>query len=77
LETLPGSALPDDLRELGYDVAEAGEGERVLPTAILQKLTLTSGGTFEELVEGSTNALAEIRTHAGIVPVKRFSFALA
>jgi hypothetical protein len=28
LETLPGSTLPDELRELGYDVSEIGEAER-------------------------------------------------
>jgi hypothetical protein len=76
LETLPGSTLPDELRELGYDVREAGEGQRLMANAIVQKLALTSSGAFEERAEGSTKPLAQIRTHAGIVKVERYMFAV-
>jgi hypothetical protein len=63
--------LPADLRQLGCDVTEMGEGERILASAITQKMTLTSCGVFEEITEGSTKPIAETRTHAGIVRVVR------
>lgn len=48
---------------------------RILAHAIRQRLTLTSSsGAFEELIEGSTKALAEVRTHAGICRVMRYRF---
>jgi hypothetical protein len=37
IECLPGSTLPDELRKVGYDVTEIGEGKRILPTAIVEK----------------------------------------
>jgi hypothetical protein len=46
--------LPNDMRQLGYDAREIGEGLRILANAITQKLTLTSCGIFEEMTEGST-----------------------
>ena len=76
--TLPRSALPDELRAAGYDLrpADPPEGRRILANAITQTLTLTSCGVFEEMTEGSTKPVAEIRTHAGIVCVLRYAFAL-
>jgi hypothetical protein len=70
--------LGDELRELGYDVrpADPAEGTRILPHAISQRLTLTSCGVFEEMTEGSTNAVAEIRTHAGIARVVRYKLTM-
>jgi hypothetical protein len=68
--------LPADLRELGYYVREVGEGERILPNAIVQRLTLTSSGAFEEMIEGSTKAVAQVRHHAGIATVKRYQFVI-
>jgi hypothetical protein len=76
METLPDSTLPDELRTLGYDVTEIGEGQRILPHTITQRLTLTSSGAFELLTEGSTKPVAEIRTHAGIARVMRFALSL-
>jgi hypothetical protein len=73
---LPGSMLPNDMRQLGYDAREIGEGRRILANAITQKLTLTSCGIFEEMTEGSTKAVAEVRTHAGIARVVRYGFNL-
>jgi hypothetical protein len=58
---LPGW-MPDELRQLGYDGIITGEGQRILPHAIEQKLTLTSSGACEVLTEGSTKPVAQIRT---------------
>jgi hypothetical protein len=71
---LPGSTLPDELRQLGYDVRDLGDGERILAAAIVERFTLTADGEFEPLVEGSTKPIASTVTHAGIVKVKRFVF---
>jgi hypothetical protein len=64
MECLPGSTLPDELRNKGYTVTEIGEGMRILPAAIV---TLT-------VVEGSSVPIPV--THAGIVRVQRYGFAL-
>jgi hypothetical protein len=74
MDCLPGSTLPDDLRGFGHQISEAGEGERILATAIIEQFTLTADGEFEPLVEGSTLPIAETRTHAGICRVKRYAF---
>jgi hypothetical protein len=65
------------MRDMGHHVmpADPCEGQRILPHAITQKLTLSSCGIFE-LVEGSTKPVAQVRTHAGIVRVMRYSFPL-
>jgi hypothetical protein len=62
MECLPGSALPEELYDAGYDPEPAGVGERILPHAIRE--------TF--LTEGST--VVRRVTHAGIVRVERFTF---
>jgi hypothetical protein len=72
-----------------HDSADRGGGEAArawagqisshykgLGAAITERLTLTSCGIFEPLTEESTKAVAEIRTHAGIVRVTRFSFGI-
>ncbi|AWM07623.1 hypothetical protein [Bradyrhizobium symbiodeficiens] len=61
-ECLPGATLPEELREAGHEVSETGEGERILPGAIIEAV----------LIEGSTVPIA-VR-HAGIVRVLCFSF---
>jgi hypothetical protein len=58
-------------KKLGYEV---GDGERILATAITEQSTLTADGEFEALVEGSTKPVAQTRTNAGIVKVKRYAF---
>ena len=75
-ETLPDSVLPARLMALGYEVVpdDPPNGERILAGTVVEKFTLTSSGIFERMVEGSTKAVASIRTHAGIVRVERFSF---
>jgi hypothetical protein len=66
--------LPDELRQLGYDVTGIGETERILHSAIIEQFTLTADGEFEPFVEGSTKPVAQTRRHAGIVRVKRYAF---
>jgi hypothetical protein len=62
-----------DIPQLGHDVREAGEGERILPAAI-ERFTCRADGSLWLLTPGSTAAFAETRTHAGICKVKRSSF---
>jgi hypothetical protein len=77
MECLPGSTLPDELRQLGYDVSEIGDGERILAAAITEHFTLNADGEFEPLVEGSTKPVAQTRRLVGIVKVKRYGFGMA
>jgi hypothetical protein len=74
MECLPGSTLPDDVRTLGHQVREAGDGERILATAITEQFTRRADGELEPLTEGSTKPIAETRTHAGICKVRRYAF---
>jgi hypothetical protein len=75
MECLPGSTLPDEQRQLGYDVRDLGDGERIL-AAIVERFTMRADGEFEPLVEGSTKPIASTVTHAGICKVRRYAFAL-
>ena len=79
VDALPDSVIPAELRAAGYDVQpdDPPEGQRILAAAITQKLTLTSCGVFEEMTEGSTKTVAEVRRHAGIVRVLRHGFTIA
>jgi hypothetical protein len=74
MECLPDSALPNDLRALGYDVREIGDGERILPHRIVERFTRRADGELEPVTEGSTKPIAETRTHAGIAKVKQYAF---
>jgi hypothetical protein len=56
---LPGSTLSDELRQLGYDVTEIGEGERIIPGAITE-VVVTEHSTVPITV-----------TYAGTCKVKR------
>jgi hypothetical protein len=47
-----------------------------LPAAIRQAFTLSSSGALEAMTEGSTKPVALTQTHAGIVKVERYSFAV-
>ena len=64
LQCLPGSALPADLKELGFKLTDAGETERIISGSITETV----------LIEGST-AVRTVR-HAGIVPVKVWTFSI-
>ena len=78
LETLPDSTLPAELISLGYDVvpADPPEGQRILAGSIVERFGKTSSGAYALLSPESTEAIAEIRTHAGIVRVLRYTFSL-
>jgi hypothetical protein len=60
--------------EPGHDVREIGDGERILPHQIVQRFVRRADGKLEPVTEGSTKPIAETRTHAGIVKVKRYGF---
>lgn len=75
-DTLPGSALPDQLRELGHDVVKTGTTERILPHAISTAVTLTSSGAFEPATENSTKPVTMRVTNAGIAIVEQFDLLL-
>lgn len=76
MECLPDSRVPDDLRALGHDVREIGEGERILAHRIVERFTRRADGELEPVTEGSTGPIAETRTHAGIVKVRRYAFVI-
>jgi hypothetical protein len=72
-----GLKLPDDLRKLGYNVTEMGEGERMLAIAIVERFVLRADGELEPLIAGSTRPVASTVTHAGICKVKRYGFEIS
>jgi hypothetical protein len=53
-----------------------GETERIVPTAITERFCMRTDGELEPLAAGSTRAVAITTTHAGIVKVMRYAFAL-
>jgi hypothetical protein len=74
VEVLPDSALPAELIALGYDLHEAEPGERILASAIIERFSRRADGELEPTTPDSTAAVAEVRSHAGVVRVKRFTF---
>jgi hypothetical protein len=72
VQCLPGSTLPDDLRGLGHQISEAGEGERILATAITERFTRRADGELEPVTEGSTRPVTRRVTHAGIATVIQY-----
>jgi hypothetical protein len=73
VEALPWSTLPDELRDLGFDLQDAGEGERILPAGIEQRLMQNPDGTLGPATAGSTRSVVVIR-HAVTCWVKRYTF---
>jgi hypothetical protein len=71
MECLPSSTIPDDLRKLGYIIEETGAGERILASAIVEKLVLAPNGELAPLTADSTRPIASTMTHSGIVKVRR------
>jgi hypothetical protein len=63
-DALESSTVPAQLRALGYDPIDEGEGERILPAGITERF----------VTEGST--VMQVRHHAGITRVRKFSFDL-
>jgi hypothetical protein len=43
-QALPGSPLPDQLRQLGWRVERTGTSERILPHAVSQRFETSSSG---------------------------------
>jgi hypothetical protein len=74
MECLPDSRLPDDLRAVGYDVREVGDGERILAHRIVEQFVRRADGELEPVTAESTGPIAETRTHAGIAKVKQYAF---
>jgi hypothetical protein len=51
MECLPDSALPAELRQrFGYDVREAGEGERILAGAVVERFVRTADGELHGIM---------------------------
>jgi hypothetical protein len=57
-------------------VTEIGEGERILPTAIVERFVCRADGALEALTEGSTRPIASTVAHAGIVRILKYSFSM-
>jgi hypothetical protein len=66
-------ALGKDHGVLSY-VREAGEGQRILASAIVEKFAAGPDGALVPLTEGSTRPVASVVRHAGIVKTQRYSF---
>jgi hypothetical protein len=74
-ECLPGNPLPDRIRESGFNVHEDGEGERILPTSVVERFVRAGDGSFELATEETApDKLSHRVTHAGIARVERFWF---
>ena len=76
VECLPESNLPNALADLGYNLIPEPDGERILPSAVTERMIRHEDGTFGPLTEGSTRAVSVIIGHAGICKTRRFSFVL-
>ena|ERR1700730_4785888 len=73
-QSLPGSTLPGDLRAMGHDVGDLGDGERILAAAIIEKFSMNTDCQLEPLTLGSTRPIASTVTHEGICKVRRCAF---
>lgn len=76
VETLAVSSVPDWLRAEGHRLEEIQGGERILPHGISERFTRNADGSLAPVVEGSTQPIAVVTTHAGIVKTRRFSFSM-
>jgi hypothetical protein len=71
-EALPGSPLPEQLRDAGYDVTEIGQTQRILPHASVEELVTLADGSFEPVTEGSTMPVTRRVTHAGLATAVQY-----
>jgi hypothetical protein len=69
---LPGSALPGQLRELGYIVEKTGTTERIPPHAVAQRFEVSTSGALVPVTEGSTKPVTVQVAHAGIATVEQY-----
>jgi hypothetical protein len=74
---LRASSLPDELQAQGYGLVASGDGERILPTAITERLCRGADGELELLTSGSTRPVAQVVTHAGICKVHRYALSIS
>ncbi|EHR03219.1 hypothetical protein [Bradyrhizobium sp. WSM471] len=72
-ECLPGSLLPDELREAGHEVSKIGVGDRILPAGMIERFIIGDDGERKPVTEGSTRPL-QIVSHAGITQVETYCF---
>jgi hypothetical protein len=61
---------------LPHPLTATGDRERIVPTAITERLCMGAGGRLEPVTSGSTRPVALIVTHAGVVGVKQYAFSL-
>lgn len=76
IECLPESNLPNALADLGHNLIAESDGERILPSAVTERMIRHEDATFGPLTEGSTRAVSVIIGDAGICKTRRFSFVL-
>jgi hypothetical protein len=76
MQCLTDSDLPAAIAKLGYSIEQTGSAERILHSAIVEKLVKGPDGTMVPLTEGSTRPIVKVRSHAGLVPVEEWTFHL-
>jgi hypothetical protein len=75
IECLPESSQwAEELKKRGFPIEWLEEGQRIVPYATRQEVTINSDGTLAPLTAGSAQAVTTIVHHPGIVATKRFSF---
>ena len=74
IEALPESSWPEELRDRGYPIKWLEEGQRVVPYATRQEMTLNADGTLAPLTPGSTQATTFVHHGAGVRRTARFTF---
>jgi hypothetical protein len=61
-QALPGSPLPDQLRQLGWRVERTGTSERILPHAVRRRFEVSSSGALTPATENSTRPTSIVVT---------------
>ena len=77
VDALVGSALPEQLAALGYDVVKTGTSERILAHAVAQKFETSSSRALIPATEGSTKAVTVTVTNAGIATVEQYDLRMS
>ena len=73
-DCLEHSPFPEEMRQCGFILQDEGDGQRILASALVEHFVRAADGQLELLTAGSTRPIAETRTHAGIVKIKRYAF---
>src|SRR5205823_13319255 len=74
MECLPGPLLPDELKGRGSGITAIGQGERIPPSAIVQRVIRNAAGDFEPMAASSTLPVALPYRAAGISKIERYGF---